>query len=152
MKIGGFFHKSLFVPVLLAAGASLGLWMTTPGVQAAPKPQEIEIVIHDGEAKVVRGFTLHGFPTKITVRNEDSVMHGFASSIFEEKPEVKMSGGSLAEGESHVYRVSPGKTMVLEFTPPKKLAAASTTYAFWCDLHRTLKGEMEVVGVEPGEF
>jgi hypothetical protein len=59
---------------------------------------------------------------------------------------VEMSGGALAEGKgAHVYRVEPGRTMVLRFTMPDDPGGESKTYAFWCDIHRTVKGEMLLV-------
>ena len=146
MKIGGFFPKPLFVPVSLAGGALLGLGMVTLAVQAAQPSQKIEIVINNAEAKVARGATLHGIPTEISVRNEDAITHGLNSSLFGKNIKVEMSGGYLAEGKGpHVYRVDPGKTMVLKFTLPDQPGAETRTYAFWCDMHRSVKGEMLVV-------
>ena len=148
MKRGTYLSKALFMPMSLAVGALLGLGMVTLAVQAAMPTSKIEIVIKNGEAKVVRGATLNGVPTEVSVRNEDSITHGFNSSMFAGKLEVKMEGGSLAEGGKlgpHVYRVDPGKTMVLKFTLPDQPGSESRTYAFWCDMHRSVKGEMLVV-------
>lgn len=148
MMRGTYLSKALFMPMSLAAGALLGLGMVTLAVQAAQPTSKIEIVIKSGEAKVMRGATLNGVPTEVSVRNEDSITHGFNSSIFAGQMEVKMEGGSLAEGGKlgrHVYRVDPGKTMVLKFTLPDQPGGESRTYAFWCDMHRAVKGEMLVV-------
>lgn len=146
MKSGGFLTIGLFAPVSLAVGALLGLGMVTLAVQAAQPTQKIEIVINNGEAKVIRGATLNGIPTEISVRNEDTITHGFNSSMFGKNSKVEMSGGSLAEGKGlYVYRVDPGKTMVLKFTLPDQPGGDSRTYAFWCDMHRSMKGEMLVV-------
>jgi hypothetical protein len=147
MKRGAYLSKALFMPMSLAVGALLGLGMVTLAVQAALPTSKIEIVIKSGEAKVIRGATLNGVPTEISVRNEDSITHGFNSSIFSGKMEVKMEGGSVAEGKlgPHVYRVDPGKTMVLKFTLPDQPGGETKTYAFWCDMHRAVKGEMLVV-------
>lgn len=147
MKSGAYLSKALFLPMLLAVGALLGLGMVTLMVQAAQPTSKIEIVIKDGEAKVVRGATLNGVPTEVSVRNEDTITHGFNSSIFSGKMQVKMEGGSLADPKlgPHVYRVDPGRTMVLKFTLPDQPGGESKTYAFWCDMHRAVKGEMLVV-------
>ena len=144
MKTGGSFSKALFVPVALAVGALLG--MVTLAVQAAdPIPtKKIEIVIKDGKSKVVGGSTITGVPTEIVVRNEDTITHGFNTSMFEGKLDVKMEGGSLAKGKGpYVYRVDAGKTMVLKFTLPAQ--DGSSSEAFWCDMHHSMKGEMLVV-------
>jgi hypothetical protein len=141
MKMGGFLPN---VSVSLAVGALLGLGMVTLAVQAAEGTKKIEIVIKAGEAKVTSGYTITGTPTEIVVRNEDTITHGFNSSMFEPKTKVEMSGGSLAPGKgTHVYRVDAGKTLVLKFTPPSREDNASM--AFWCDMHRSVKGEFLVM-------
>jgi hypothetical protein len=144
MKIGGFLPKPLFVPVTLAVGALLGLGMVTLAVQAAEGTKKIEVVIKEGTAKVVTGYTITGLPTEIIVRNEDSVTHGFNTSLFEDNTKVAITGGSIAKEKGpHVYRVDAGKTMTLIFTPPPM--EGSQSFAFWCDMHRSVKGEMLVV-------
>lgn len=144
----GLLPKPLFVPVSLAVGAMLGLGMVTLAVKAAEPAKKIEIEIKQGgAAKVVSGYTITGVPTEIVVRNEDVVTHGFNSSMFGSNDKVELvAGGIVAEGKGpHVYRVDPGKTMVLKFTKPSQPDLGSITYAFWCDLHRATKGEMLVV-------
>src|SRR5215475_9805489 len=147
MKSGAYLSKAQFLPMSLAVGALLGLGIVTLAVQAALPTSKIEIVIKDGEAKLVRGATLNGVPTEVSVRNEDSITHGFNSSMFAGKMEVKMEGGLMADPKlgPHVYRVDPGKTMVLKFTLPDQPGGESRTFAFWCDMHRAVKGEMLVV-------
>jgi hypothetical protein len=146
----GLLRKPAFVPVSLAVGAMLGLGMFTLAVKAAEPTKKIEIEIKQGGvAKVVSGYTLTGVPTEIVVRNEDAVTHGFNSSIFGPSDKVELvGGGTVAEGtkpQAHVYRVDPGKTMVLRFTKASQPDSGSMTYAFWCDLHRATKGEMLLV-------
>ena len=147
MKRRAYLSKALFLPMSLAVGALLGLGMVTLAVQAAQPTQKIEIVIKGGEAKIVHGATLNGVPTEVSVRNEDTITHGFNSSIFDKSLKVEYSGGYQAEAKRgpHVYRVDPGKTMVLKFTLPDQPGGESRTYSFWCDMHRTMKGEMLVV-------
>lgn len=146
MKTGGLLSKAQFVPFSLAVGALLGLGMVTLAVQAAQPTSKIEIVIKDGEAKTIRGATLNGVPTEISVRNEDTITHGFNSSIFDNAVKVEMSGGYHADKRApHVYRVDPGKTMVFKFSLPDQPGGESRTFSFWCDIHRTMKGEMLVV-------
>ncbi len=142
MKICNALSKSVFV----AAGVLIGVGMATGAVHAAQGTQKIEIVIQDGEAKLVRGAILNGIPSEVSIRNEDNVTHGFNSSIFGKAGKIDMSGGVLAEGKgAHVYRVEPGRTMVLRFTMPDDPGGETKTYAFWCDIHRTVKGEMLLV-------
>jgi len=141
MKMGGFLPN---VSVSLAVGAVLGLGLVTLAVQAAEGTKKIEIVIKAGEAKVITGYTITGTPTEIVVRNEDTITHGFNSSLFTPALKVEMSGGSLAPGKGpHVYRVDAGKTLVLKFTPPSQ--EENSSMAFWCDMHRSVKGEFLVL-------
>ncbi len=150
MNTGGPVSKHLFVVVALAVSALLGL--VTLAVQAAEPAKRIEIVIKDKTSKVLTGYTLTGSLTEIVVRNEDTITHGFNSSLFTPDMKVEMSGGSLAQGKGpHVYRVDAGKTLVLKFTTPRW--DGDRSFAFWCDLHRSVKGEMlvvEVTGPEVG--
>ncbi|MEK9140221.1 MAG: hypothetical protein AAB308_04125 [Nitrospirota bacterium] len=147
MKIGGLCLKPRLIPVfLLAAGVFFGAGLVSLVVHAAAGSQKVEIVIQDGEAKLVRGSILNGLPTEISIRNEDSITHGFNSSIFGKARKIEMSGGSRAEDMgSHVYRVNPGRTMVIKLTMPDDVGGESRTHAFWCDMHRTVKGEMLLV-------
>jgi hypothetical protein len=57
-----------------------------------------------------------------------------------------MVGGSVAEGKgANVYRVEPGRTMVIKFTPTSEGKDENRTHAFWCDMHKTVKGEMLLI-------
>jgi hypothetical protein len=131
--------------------AVIGLALFPTGSMAQisfPVPAEhtkkVEIVIKDGTAKVLSGYVVVGAPNEIVIRNEDAITHGFNSSVFTDTMEIKMTGGSLAPGKGpHVYRVEAGKTMVLAFTLPRQ--EESATFAFWCDMHPQMKGEMFVV-------
>ena len=144
MNTRGFKPQPLFVPIALAMGVSLGLWLIALAVHAQDFLKKIEIVITNGTAKVISGNTYTGLTTEIIVRNEDTITHGFNASLFKDNMEVKMEGGSFAEGKGpHVYRVDAGKTMVLKFTLPHQ--ERTETVSFWCDMHSALKGEMLVV-------
>jgi len=146
MKSGRPISKPFLVPVTLAVGAALGLGlgMVTLVVQAAEGTKKVEIVIKDKAATVLGGYVIAGDPTEIVVRNEDTITHGFNSSLFEPNDKVEISGGYLAPGKgSHVYRVDAGKTMVLRFTPPRRDEHSSLS--FWCDMHYTVRGEMLVM-------
>lgn len=147
MKIRVDSSKPRLIPIfLLAAGVFFGAELVSLAVYAAAGTQKVEIVIQDGETKLVRGAVLNGIPIELSIRNEDSVTHGFNSSIFGKAGKVEMSGGALAAGKgANVYRVEPGRTMVIKFTMPDDPGGESRTYAFWCDMHRTVKGEVLLV-------
>ena len=142
MKNRAFASKLPYVPIILTVVALMGL--AALAVQAAEATKRIEIVIKDKEAKVISGYVVTGDPTEIIVRNEDTTPHGFNTSLFGPNDKVEMSGGYLAEGKGpHVYRVDAGHTMVLKFTPAHREEHSSLS--FWCDMHRSVRGEMLVV-------
>src|SRR2546427_11044405 len=138
----GLISKQFFFVLSLAGGRWLGVVSLV--VKAAEPAKRIEIVIKDASATVLSGYTVTGEPTEIVVRNEDTMTHGFNSSLFEPNDKVQMSGGYLAPGKGlHVYRVDPGKTMVLKFIPPRREEHSSLS--FWCDMHPSVRGEMLVM-------
>ena len=153
MKFGRCVSKSQLMCVALAIGTLLGVGISGVEVRVAQAAQKIEIVIQNGEAKLVRGTMYTGVPTEVNIRNEDSVTHGFNSSVFGASGKVEMVGGSVAEGKgANVYRVEPGRTMVIKFTLSPDGKGESRTHAFWCDMHRSVKGEMFLIESfwEPG--
>ena len=79
-------------------------------------------------------------PVEVSVRNEDPITHGFNSSLFGPTDQVEvMQGGYRAQGMGpHVYRVYPGKTMVLHFTASQEEVV--TTDSFWCDMYGQAPG------------
>ena len=82
MKVGRCVTKSQLMGVALAVGTLLGAGISGGEVQVAQAAQKVEVVIQNGEAKLVHGTILSGVPTEVSIRNEDSVTHGFNSSIF----------------------------------------------------------------------
>jgi hypothetical protein len=79
-----------------------------------------------------------------------TVMHGFNSSLFKDvKVKVEGDGQLAKEAGPNVYHVAPGKTMILRFNKPSTgTDEGSATYAFWCDLHPQMKGEMFVLSLK----
>ena len=151
MKTRGYRSRLRFVPVALAVGALVGMGTFATAVPAAEPSaaKKVEIVAKDKEWKV-SGYALKDTPTELVIRNEDTVTHGFNSSLFK-NVKVKVEGdGYLAKGKGpHVYRVDPGKQMILHFSKPDTATdEGSDTYAFWCDLHPHMKGEMFVLSLK----
>ena len=130
---------------IIIVGALLGLFALT--VQAVEPEEKIAITIQGGVARHVNGYTFTGVPTEITVYNQDTEVHAFNSSLFGKNDKVElMSGGYRAEGRGpNAFRVDPGKTMVLRFTKASQEGVGTTSYPFWCDLHRTVHGQILVV-------
>lgn len=146
MKFGRCGTHSRLMCVALAVGTALGVGIGGLEVRVAQAAQKVEVVIQNGEAKLVHGTIYSGVPTELSIRNEDSVTHGFNSSVFGGARNIEMAGGSIAEGKgTNVYRVEPGRTMMIKFTMPPDGKGESRTHAFWCDMHRGVKGEMLLV-------
>lgn len=146
MKVGRCGSKSRLMCMALVVGTLLSMGISGVEIRVAQAAQKVEIVVQNGEAKLVHGTMFSGIPTEVSIRNEDSVTHGFNSSIFGGARNIEMVGGSVAEGKgANVYRVEPGRTMVIKFTIPLDGKGESRTHAFWCDMHRGVKGEMLLV-------
>ena len=68
MKFGRCVTKSQFMCVALAVGTLLGMGISGVEVQVAQADQKVEVVIQNGEAKLVRGTILSGVPTELIER------------------------------------------------------------------------------------
>lgn len=154
MKINSHSFKALFVPLALAAMTLPGLGSNSvnaqsPGMEAPPS--EVEITIRDREhGYETVGITMPSQKTIFTIRNEDSVTHGFASTLFKDLP-IRVENGKEVKGKNfRSFHVDPGQTMRLYFsTAPSKFGPAggaeSLRYALWCDIHPEVKGEVYII-------
>lgn len=115
-------------------------------------PSKVEITIKDRQhGYETAGFTMPSQDTIIVVRNQDSVTHGLASTLFKNVP-VKMEGGTEVRGKQFkAFHVDAGKTMTLRFSTapsnfdPQTGGAESIRHALWCDIHPEVKGELFVI-------
>ncbi|MGZ8374132.1 MAG: hypothetical protein ACXW4C_06220 [Nitrospira sp.] len=115
-------------------------------------PSKVEIIIKDRQhGYETTGFTMPSQETIIVVRNQDSVTHGLASTMFKNTP-VKVEGGLEVRGKQFKsFHVDAGKTMTLRFaTAPSNFdpatgGAESVRHAMWCDIHPEVKGELFVI-------
>lgn len=147
--------------VKLAVLAGVAAWATWDSgstiayAQAAgmgAPPSKVEITIKDRQhGYQTAGFTMPSQETIIVVRNQDSVTHGLASTLFKNVA-VKMEGGTEVRGKQFKsFHVDAGKTMTLRFsTAPSNFdpvtgGAESIRHALWCDIHPEVKGELFVI-------
>ena len=115
-------------------------------------PSKVEITIKDRQhGYETAGFTMPSQETIIVVRNQDSVTHGLASTLFK-NISVKVEGGLEVRGKQFkAFHVDAGKTMTLRFaTAPSNFdpatgGAESIRHALWCDIHPEVKGELFVI-------
>ena len=131
-------------------------WWVQPGVRTgqgdeAP-PSKLEITIKDRQhGYETAGFTMPSQETIVVVRNQDSVTHGLASTLFKDVA-VKVEGGTEVRGKQFKsFHVDAGKTMTLRFSTapshfdPQTGGAESIRHALWCDIHPEVKGELFVI-------
>jgi len=143
----GMFTAGLFAAGLVSFAVPWGLGTV---VRAEEPSKKIEITAKDGQVKV-SGYTLADEPTVVVFRNDDTVTHGFNSNLFKDLKVAVEGDGYLAKGKGpNVYRVDPGKSMMLRFNTKASSGQdeGSKTYAFWCDLHPQMKGEMFVLSMK----
>ena len=143
------------VPLALA---TLMAWANDPNIASAQTkgmeapPAKVEITIKDRQhGYETVGMTMPSQETIIVVRNQDSVTHGLASTLFKNIP-VKVEGGLEVRGKQFKsFHVDAGKTMTLRFSTapsnfdPKTGGAESVRHALWCDIHPEVKGELFVI-------
>jgi len=145
MKVGAYAFTALLVPMALGAMTLPGLGTDTSTIAQAAEPMKIEVIITNKEFKV-SGHTLPGELTEITVRNQDTMTHGFTSPLLNDVG-VKMEGDGVAlKGKGvNAYHVDSGKVMKIRFTKHSKSEPETMRYVFWCDLHPEMKGELFIV-------
>ncbi|MDH4153883.1 MAG: hypothetical protein OEV01_08890 [Nitrospira sp.] len=138
--------------------ATVMVWNTNPDlVYAQAKgmeapPSKVEIIIKNRQhGYETAGFTMPSQDTIIVVRNQDSVTHGLASTLFKNIA-VKVEGGTEVRGKQFKsFHVDAGKTMTLRFSTapsnfdPQTGGAESVRHVLWCDIHPEVKGELFVI-------
>jgi len=136
--------KALLIPVAMAVIALPGVGRVA-ALQAAEPEMKIEVTMKD-KAYHVKGHTLPGALTAIVLRNEDTVTHGFSSSLFKDVP-VRKEGDAIEMNKKGIrsFHVDPGKTATLYFTKSHSADRETMQYPFWCDIHSQMKGEFLVV-------
>jgi hypothetical protein len=143
------------VPFAVAAWAVLAGGHDIVFAQAAgmgAPPSKVEITIKDRQhGYETVGITMPSQDTIIVVRNQDSVTHGLASTLFKNIP-VKVDGGLEVRGKQFKsFHIEAGKTMTLRFSTapsnfdPQTGGAESVRHALWCDIHPEVKGEVFVI-------
>lgn len=139
------------VATFVAWGAGPDMTYAQAKGMEAP-PSKVEITIRDRQhGYETVGLTMPSQDTIIVVRNEDSVTHGLASTLFKNIP-VKVEGGTEVRGKKFKsFHIEAGKTMTLRFaTAPTNFdpltgGAESVHHALWCDIHPEVRGEIFVI-------
>jgi hypothetical protein len=155
MSVRRYGSTMLTIPLAIA---TLMVWSDGPdtahaqtkGMEAPPSKVEITIKDRQHGYETV-GITMPSQDTIIVVKNQDSVTHGLASTLFKNLP-VKVEGGTEIRGKQFKsFHVEAGKTMTLRFaTAPSNFdpmtgGAESVRHALWCDIHPEVKGELFII-------
>ncbi len=160
MRMRGCPKRMWAVPLAVAA-LTLSGWGTGSAVAQAPgmaaPVQELTFVIKDRNHgyEQTKGMAMTGSLMKITVRNEDSVTHGFTSNLFHNLP-VKLEGqGKEVKGKKiKSFHVDPGQVMTLTFSKPSDVQrdglyggneAYTQYHTIWCDIHPEVRGELLII-------
>lgn len=141
--------RGFLVPFALSVVSLAGIALGIPTLAQADEGK-IEIVIKD-DGYHVKGHTTPGALTRIILRNEGSMTHGFSSRILKDV-QVRKEGDTrevVAHGVKS-FHVDAGKIATLVFTKPVKHdpstgISETEQYAFWCDLHPQMRGEFLIV-------
>jgi len=147
-QLGNRFGKVL-IPLAVGVVAVVVMSAGTPSTAQAEEGK-IEVTIKD-DGYHVKGHTTPGALTRIILRNEGTMTHGFSSRILKDVP-VRKEGDAkevIAHGVKS-FHVDAGKVATLVFTKPVKHDPATgisetEQYGFWCDLHPHMKGEFLIV-------
>jgi plastocyanin len=134
------------VRVLIALSAILivSIQLNRASLAQSPSDQRVEIVIRDYGFEVMKGAPVRpGLPTVIILRNQDIVRHGFTSQMLMGMLVHGDGEGIAAYGKGvEGFYIDPGKTLVIRFTNDRP-----GKYAFRCDLHPNMKGELYALEV-----
>lgn len=145
MKVNAPGCASLLASMAIALVGSAVPSMIGPTTALADEPHKIEVVIKDKSYKVT-GASMPGELTSITIRNDDTIEHGFTSPLLFDVP-VKMEGeGVYLKGKGvRAYHIRAGKSITLTFTKGSTKDVETQRIPFWCDLHPDMKGEVFLV-------
>ena len=144
----GAFGSLLCVPMFSISCATAG---PVPGLPTGISPthsepeRQIEIAIRDYAYVMLKPEAIRmGTPTVITIRNEDSVTHGFVSSMFVGLSVQGEGGIPVSVNGRAGFHVDPGQTLTVRFTPDR-----AGTLDFQCDIHPDMKGELLYIDIQP---
>ncbi len=147
-RLGKRFGRVL-IPLALGVVSVVGISAGMPSTAQADEGK-IEVTIKD-DGYHVKGHTTPGAVTRIVLRNEGTMTHGFSSRIMKDVP--VLAGAEAKEVIAHgvkSFHVDAGKVATLVFTkvvkhdPPTGISETEQ-YGFWCDLHPHMKGEFLIV-------
>ena len=141
--------RGLLIPLALGVVSLAGMGVSMPSTAQADEGK-IEVTIKD-DGYQVKGHTTPGAVTKIFLRNEGTMTHGFSSRILKDVPVRAEGDGKEVIGRGvKSFHVDAGKTATLIFSKASKVDPATgisetQQYGFWCDIHPHMRGEFLII-------
>ena len=157
MHMSKFSHKRIGMAVgvlALAIGFSNVAFSTQVPIEIIMKNNGYHFSHGGMSGGLMPGFTLTaGETTEITLRNEDTTPHDFVSEIFNSM-DVAVVGEATSVNTMGAsgFRVYPGKSVKLRFTPRAGEDFKGSYDVFWCSIHGkpNMRGEVIVVDTRTG--
>jgi len=143
---------SLGAMLLAFAGSSLA--SLGPSIDITMKNNGYHFKSGSSSGTLTPGFTMTvGEENVITLKNEDAIAHDFVSKAFRGM-DVEVVGDHeyIKDGMATGYRVQPGTTVKLKFTPRVGEDFSGSYDVFYCTIHGkpNMKGEIVVADTRTG--
>jgi plastocyanin len=128
----------------LVLGATLGLGWNTADPLVAQSEQVVNVTIKDFKFVTKQPTLRLGFPTAITIRNEDAERHDFSSTMFDGIPAQIEQDGVVVYGRGlgGVF-LDPKRDATIRFNMSRP-----GRHEFRCSIHPTMTGELLLLNVE----
>lgn len=152
--------RNLSKTLALSMGAMLlsisvgSMAMASPLVEITMKNNGYHIGTNGTVGSMGPGFTLAvGEKNTVVLKNEDTTAHDFVSKMFNDM-DVVVSGEtkSVHSNGATGFRVMPGKSVKLTFTPRVSEDFSGSWDVFWCPIHgqANMKGEVILADTRTG--
>jgi len=145
---------SIFLGATLLAFVGISLAAMNPAIEVTMKNNGYDIKSGASSGTMTPGFTIEvGVQNEIVLRNEDSTAHDFVSKAFSGMDVVVVGEAeAIKDGKASGYRVQPGKTVKLKFTPRVGEDFSGSWDVFYCTIHgkANMKGEVIVADTRTG--
>ena len=128
----------------LVFAVTLSFWWGTAAPVFSESEQIVEVTIKDFKFVAKQGVLRLGFPTVITIKNEDVQRHDFGTTMFEGLPTQIEKDGVIVYGRGlgGVF-LDPKRDAVIRFnmTRPGR-------HEFRCSIHPNMTGELLLLSAE----
>lgn len=138
--------------VLAMSGATSAL--ASPVIEVTMKNNGYNINSGGSSGAMTPGFTLSvGQENTVVLKNEDTTAHDFVSKSFNDLDMVVIGEAiTIKDSGATGFRVMPGKSVKIKFTPRVTEGFSSSWDVFYCTIHgkADMKGEVIVADTRTG--